>query len=207
MLKVRQAIVVEGRYDKNTLAQVVDAQIIETKGFGVLHDAALLSFLRRVAEAKGLIILTDPDGAGFLIRNYLKGALPRDKVLHAYVPDRYGKEKRKTAPGKEGKLGVEGMEPALLLQALRTCGATLEEGERTTREHWLTKATLYELGLTGRPQSAKKRAALLRRMELPEHLGTNAMLEAIELLYTRDEFYKLVEEHDRDFRNESGEVL
>ena len=107
MIKLRQAIVVEGRYDKNTLAQIVDAPIIETGGFGVMHDRELLAFLRQVAEKRGLIILTDSDGAGFVIRNYLKGALPKEHVLHAYIPDIRGKERRKAQPGKEGKLGVE----------------------------------------------------------------------------------------------------
>ena len=127
MIKLRQAIVVEGKYDKNTLSQLIDAPIFETRGFGVMKDKALLAFLRRVAEKRGLIILTDSDGAGFVIRNYLKGALPRDRVLHAYIPDVYGKERRKAAPGKEGKLGVEGMTPEVLLKALQRAGAEAEE--------------------------------------------------------------------------------
>ena len=127
MIKLRQAIVVEGRYDKNTLAQIVDAPIIETGGFGVMHDKELLAFLRRVAEKRGLIILTDSDGAGFVIRNYLKGALPKEHVLHAYIPDIRGKERRKAQPGKEGKLGVEGMRPEVLLTSLKNAGAEPEE--------------------------------------------------------------------------------
>ena len=122
MLDIQQAIVVEGRYDANKLRQIVNAPVFETAGFGVMNDKKLLSLLRRVAEKRGLIILTDPDGAGFVIRNFLRGALPKDRVLHAYVPDIYGKERRKEKPGKEGKLGVEGMDEATILRALRNAG-------------------------------------------------------------------------------------
>ena len=126
MVKIREVIVVEGRYDKNTLSQVVDATILETKGFGIFKDKAQLRLLRRAAQARGLIVLTDSDGAGFVIRNYLRGVLPPERVKHAYIPDVPGKERRKAAPGKEGKLGVEGMSPELLLEALRRAGATVE---------------------------------------------------------------------------------
>lgn len=128
MLKIREAIVVEGRYDKNTLSQVVDTVILETAGFGIFRDEETLALLRRIGAKRGLILLTDSDGAGFLIRNYLKGALPQDQVKHAYIPDRYGKERRKRRPGKEGKLGVEGMPPAVLEAALRQAGATVLGG-------------------------------------------------------------------------------
>lgn len=184
MLKLRQAVVVEGRYDKNTLRQIVDAQIIETRGFGVMKDQALLALLRRVAEKRGLIILTDPDGAGFVIRSFLKGALPKDRVRHAYVPDVYGKERRKKTAGKEGKLGVEGMEPAVLLRALEQAGASFEDAPQAEP---ITKYDLYELGLSGRPNSAETRKALLKKLALPEHLSTNALLDVLNLLYTREE--------------------
>ena len=131
MIKIKQAIVVEGKYDKNTLRQLVDTAVFTTDGFGIMSDKAMLSVLRRVAEERGLIVLTDSDGAGFVIRNYLKGALPKDKVLHAYIPDIYGKERRKAAPGKEGKLGVEGMSPQVLLETLRRAGATVEAEAET----------------------------------------------------------------------------
>ena len=129
MLKIQEAIVVEGRYDKNTLSQLVDTVILETAGFGIFKDKEKLSLLRKIGEKRGLIILTDSDGAGFVIRNYLKGALPQDQVKHAYVPDLFGKEKRKRKPGKEGKLGVEGMRPEVLEKALCRAGATILEGE------------------------------------------------------------------------------
>ena len=195
MRKVREVIVVEGRYDKNALSQVVDATIVTLGGFAVFNDREKLAFLRRLAERRGLIVLTDSDGAGFVIRNYLKGALPRNKVKQAYIPDIYGKERRKRAPGKEGKLGVEGMKPAVLLEALRRAGATFEDGETVAecREAPITKADLFTLGLTGGTDSAEKRRALLKRLDLPEHLTPNAMLEALNLLYGRAAFLALAE--------------
>ena len=197
---IREVIVVEGRYDKNALSQVVDATIITLGGFAVFNDREKLAFLRRLAEQRGLIVLTDSDGAGFVIRNYLKGALPRDRVKQAYIPDVYGKECRKRAPGKEGKLGVEGMKPAVLLEALRRAGATFEDeeavGER--RQDPITKADLYALGLTGGQDSAAKRRALLKALDLPEHLTPNAMLEALNLLYSREAFLARAEEARSD---------
>ena len=200
MRKVREVIVVEGRYDKNALSQVVDATIITLGGFAVFNDREKLSFLRRLAEERGLIVLTDSDGAGFVIRNYLKGALPKDQVKQAYIPDIHGKERRKRAPGKEGKLGVEGMKPAVLLEALRRAEATFEDGETAaagSRGDPITKADLFALGLTGGTDSAARRQALLKRLDLPEHLTPNGMLEALNLLYSREAFLALAaEEHD-----------
>ncbi len=189
MRKIREVIVVEGRYDKNTLKQVVDATVVETNGFGVFNDKERLALLRRLAGERGLILLTDSDGAGFVIRNFLKGAIPKNRLKQAYIPDIYGKERRKAAPGKEGKLGVEGMRPEVLLQALERAGATFEDGgtARTGRE--ITKADLYALGLTGTPDSGAKRAALLKKLGLPERMTANAMLEALNLLYTREELF------------------
>ena len=152
MVRVREVIVVEGRYDKNTLSQVVDATILETRGFGVMKDKALLSFLRQAAEKRGLILLTDSDGAGFVIRNYLKGAIPAGQLKQAYIPDMFGKERRKAAPGKEGKLGVEGMKPEVLLEALHRAGATFEGEENPEPRGEITKADLYALGLSGGQQ-------------------------------------------------------
>ena len=192
---IREVIVVAGRYDKNALSQVVDATIITLGGFAVFNDREKLAFLRRLAEQRGLIVLTDSDGAGFVIRNYLKGALPRNRVKQAYIPDIPGKERRKRTPGKEGKLGVEGMKPAVLLEALRRAGATFADeetvGER--RKDPITKADLFALGLTGGTDSAAKRRALLKRMDLPEHLTPNGMLEALNLLYGREEFLSWAE--------------
>ena len=187
MRAIKEVIVVEGRYDKNTLRQIVDATVIAVGGFSVFNDKEKLAFLRRLAEERGLIVLTDSDGAGFMIRNYLKGALPRDKVKQAYIPDVAGKEKRKRHAGKEGKLGVEGMKPDVLLEALKRAGATfLDETEpAAVAKEPITKADLFALGLTGGADSAAKRKALLKRLDLPEHLTANAMLEALNLLYDR----------------------
>ena len=190
MLRIREAIVVEGRYDKNTLSQLVDTVIIETSGFGIFKDKERLALLRRLAEKRGLIVLTDPDGAGFVIRGHLRGSLPPDRVKHAYVPDIYGKERRKRQGGKEGKLGVEGMRPEVLEAALRRAGATFldEEGERAAQAgRPITKADFVALGLSGGPGAADRRRALLRRLELPEHLSPNAMLEVLNALFTREE--------------------
>ena len=194
MRRVREAIVVEGRYDKNTLSQVVDAVILETAGFGVFKDQERLALLRRLAQQRGIIVLTDSDGAGFVIRNFLKGAIPPEQVKHAYIPDVYGKERRKRAPGKEGKLGVEGMPPQLLLEALERAGATFLDGDgpRSPRGE-LTPAQLYVLGLTGRPDSAQRRQALLKRLDLPEHMSAKALLTVLNALYTSDEVIQLVQ--------------
>lgn len=195
MKKIKEVIVVEGRYDKNALSQVVDAAIVSTEGFSVFNNREKLAFLRRLAAKQGLIILTDSDGAGFVIRNYLKGALPKDQVKQAYIPDIPGKERRKRAPGKEGKLGVEGMRPEVLLEVLRRAGATFEEEPKpeNVREEPLTKADLYALGLTGGPDSSRRRREILHRLDLPEHLTTNALLEALNLLYSRKELNSLLE--------------
>lgn len=195
MIKLKQAIVVEGRYDKNTLAQLVDAPIFETNGFGVMKNRRLLDFLRRVAEKRGLIILTDSDGAGFVIRNFLKGALPKDRVLHAYIPDVYGKERRKAHAGREGKLGVEGMTPEILRAALQNAGAQTEQTD--TPSSLITKTDLFLAGLSGGNDSAEKRRELQRALRLPERLGANALLDALNLLMTREEFIKQYgEKHD-----------
>lgn len=187
MLKIKEAIVVEGRYDKNTLAQLVDTVILETAGFGIFKDKETLALLRRLGEKRGLILLTDSDGAGFVIRNHLKGALPKDQVKHAYIPDRFGKEKRKRRPGKEGKLGVEGMPPEVLEQALRRAGATIldQESPGPSRPS-LTKADLFAWGLSGREGSREKRRRLLEKLDLPAHLSPNAMLPVLSALYDRE---------------------
>lgn len=185
MIRIKEAILVEGRYDVNTLRQIVDTVVLETGGFRIFNDSDRLRLIRKIAAVRGIIILTDSDGAGFVIRNYLKGALPKDRVKQAYIPDVHGKERRKRAPGKEGKLGVEGMKPDVLLEALRRSGATFldETGEAQPPKAPITKADLFELGLTGGPDSAARRQALLKRLDLPEHLTANGLLEALNLLY------------------------
>ena len=193
MLKIREAIVVEGRYDKNTLSQVVDTLILETRGFGIFKDPERMALLRRAAEKRGLVVLTDSDGAGFVIRSRIKSAIPGKYLKHAYIPDVYGKERRKRQPGKEGKLGVEGMPPQVLEQVLRRAGATfLEEGAPEGERAGLTKADLFAAGLTGRPDSAQRRQALLKELALPEHMTANALLEVLNACYSREEAARLL---------------
>ena len=192
MIRIKEAILVEGRYDRNTLSQIVDAPIFETSGFGIFKDREKMSMLRRVAEKRGLIVFTDPDGAGFVIRNHVKSAIPARYLKHAYIPDIYGKERRKAAPGKEGKLGVEGMARDVIVDSLRRCGATIE-GQDLPPVAGITKQDLVDLGLSGGKDSAQKRLALLKKLELPEHMSANAMLQALDLLYTLDELQILVE--------------
>lgn len=191
MIRIREAIIVEGRYDKNTLAQIVDAPILETSGFGIFHDRQRLALLRRLAETRGIIVLTDSDGAGFVIRNYLRGAIDLSQVKHAYIPDISGKERRKRTASKEGKLGVEGMRPDVLLEALRRAGATIEGEETPAAGARITKTDLYAAGLTGGADSKAARQRLLAQLDLPEHLSTNALLEVLNALMTREEFQKL----------------
>ena len=190
MIKIREAIVVEGRYDKNTLSQLVDTAIFETAGFGIFKNREQMALLRRVAKTRGLIVFTDSDGAGFVIRNHIKSAIPGDYLKHAYIPDIPGKERRKPAPGKEGKLGVEGMSREIILRALRSAGATIED-EAATPVSRITKQDLAELGLSGGANCAAKRSALLKMLELPEHMSANAMLQALNILYTFEELTAL----------------
>ena len=191
MIHIDEVIVVEGRYDKNTLSQLVDATIVETDGFGVFSNAEKLALLRRLADERGLVVLTDSDGAGFVIRNFLKGAIDPARVKHAYIPDVRGKEKRKARPGKEGKLGVEGMKPEVLLAALERAGVNALETQ-SVPEPRLTKAELYAFGLSGRPDSAARRAALLQKLGLPERLAPNALLDVLNALYSREQLLALL---------------
>lgn len=195
MIRIREAIVVEGRYDKNTLSQIVDAPILETSGFGIFKDKQQLNLLRRTAESRGLIVFTDSDGAGFVIRNHIKSAIPGQYLKHAYIPDIPGKERRKSAPGKEGKLGVEGMRPEIIVEALRRAGATIV-GEDVPRTTGITKQDLAELGLSGSANSSEKRRKLLKKLDLPEHMSANAMLQALNLLFDLDDLAVTVKELD-----------
>ena len=197
MVKIKEAILVEGRYDKNTLSQIVDAPILETGGFGIFKDKKQMALLRTVAQKRGLIVFTDSDGAGFVIRNHMKSAIPGKYLKHAYIPDIMGKERRKAAPGKEGKLGVEGMKPDVILEALRRAGATIE-GEESVSAHQITKQDLMELGLSGGTDASAKRLRLLKKLNLPEHMSPNAMLQALNLLYSLEELTDLMETMERE---------
>ena len=193
MVKIREGIVVEGRYDKNTLSQIVDAPIFQTNGFSVMKDRQQLALLRRVAQERGLIVLTDSDGAGFVIRNYLKSAMPAHQLKHAYIPEISGKESRKKTPGKEGILGVEGMDSKILLDCLRNAGATIEDAIAKGHREAITKQDLVEMGLSGGKDSSLMRQQLLRHLQLPTQMSANAMLQALNLLYTKDEVLRILE--------------
>ena len=184
---VREVIVVEGRYDKNSLSQVVDAVIIETSGFGIFNNIQKQKLLRKMAESRGLIVLTDSDGAGFVIRNFIKSCVDPALVKHAYIPDIYGKEKRKLSPSKEGKLGVEGMRPEILLEALRRAGATIDNEESAVRAK-ISKADMFAKGLSGKDGSKERRAAFIRQLDLPEHMTADALLDFLNATMTREEF-------------------
>ncbi|MCQ2441523.1 MAG: DUF4093 domain-containing protein [Oscillospiraceae bacterium] len=197
LLKIKEAIVVEGRYDKNTLSQLVDTLILTTDGFQVFKRKDKAALLRQVAAKRGLIVLTDSDGAGFVIRNHLKGIIPPSQLKQCYIPDLFGKEKRKKKPGKEGKLGVEGMRPEVLEAALRQCGATiLGETAAHTSGGEITKLDLYHLGLSGRPDSASLRRDFLKANHLPEHLSANALVPVLNTIMTREELFQQFTEED-----------
>ena len=193
MVKIKEAIVVEGRYDKNTLSQIVDTTIFETHGFGIFKDKNQMHLLRQVAQKRGLIVFTDADGAGFVIRNHIKSAIPTQYLKHAYTPDIMGKERRKAAPGKEGKLGVEGMRPEIILNALRAAGATIL-GEESATSGCVSKQDMMRLGLSGGQDASAKRLLLIKKLGLPEHLSSNALLQAVNMLYTPEEFERIVEQ-------------
>lgn len=191
MLKIREAIVVEGRYDKNALSQAVDTLILETSGFGLFNDREKQQLLRLIARARGLIVLTDPDGAGFVIRNFIRSCVDPALVKHAYIPDVYGKERRKRSPSKEGKLGVEGMEPQVLVDALLRAGATVEEAGSRQSGPPITKADMYFMGLSGRENSRELRRRLLKQLDLPERLTADGLLAVLNAVMSREAFLSL----------------
>ena len=191
MEKVKEVIVVEGRYDKNTLSQVVDAHIIETSGFGIFNDREKQRLLTKLAESRGLIVLTDSDGAGFVIRNFIKGFVDPKFVKHAYIPEIEGKERRKSKASKEGHLGVEGMRPQVLLDALKRAKATFDDRADTARPVPISKADMYKMGLSGGESSRAKRQELLKKLDLPQKLSADALLAVLNALMTREEFFAL----------------
>lgn len=194
MIRVQEVIVVEGRYDKNVLRQIVDAMIVETSGFGVFHDEDKRSMIRNLAVKNGLIILTDSDGAGLVIRNYLKSFIPSDRIKNAYIPEISGKERRKNEPSKEGLLGVEGMSPQILEDCLRRAGATILDEELVSKTESFTKTDLYFWGLFGRPESGQKRKLLQSRLGIPTNLSSNSLLEYLNRTVTRTELERIMDE-------------
>ncbi len=193
-LKIKEAILVEGRYDKNALSQVVDAPIIETSGFGIFSDAEKMKLLLRIAQKRGIIIFTDSDGAGFLIRNHIKGCIPASMLKQAYAPEIYGKEKRKKTASKEGKLGVEGMKPQVLREALIRAGATVEGEESRNNGRGINKADMYAAGLSGREGSAEKREKLAEKLGFPKKLSADALMQVLNTLYEKDEALRIISE-------------
>lgn len=193
MIRIREAIIVEGRYDVNKVKQLVDTMVIETSGFSIFNNKEKLQLIRRIAAQRGVLILTDSDGAGFVIRNYLKGALPKEQVKHAYIPQIAGKERRKAHGSKEGTLGVEGISDEVLLDVLRRSGVTvLDNALPAVRQ--ITKADFFAWGLSGGEGSAAKRQQLLQRLQLPRHMTANALLEYINAVASYEEIQALVQE-------------
>lgn len=193
MIRLKEAVIVEGKYDKIKLENILDALILTTDGFGIFKDKEKQTFLRRLACERGLIILTDSDSAGFLIRNFLQSSIPPSQLTHVYIPDLFGKEKRKAVPGKEGKLGVEGVSEQVLLDAFARAGVTAQQSEQPP-EQPLTAADLFELGLSGSPNSTQKRKALLQKLGLPERLSTTALLRVLNTCVPREAFYEAIKE-------------
>ena len=192
MIKIKQAVIVEGKYDKIKLSTVLDTVIIQTDGFGIFKDKEKQKLIKRLAQTRGIVILTDSDSAGFKIRSFIGSTVDNGKIINAYIPDIFGKERRKTEPSKEGKLGVEGMRPEVILEALRACGATFDDETQDSPRTAITKQDFVELGLSGGTDSSVKRLCVQKTMNLPEHMSANALLQALNLLMTADELRNLV---------------
>ena len=193
MIKTDRVVIVEGKYDKIKLSSILDAVIIETDGFAIFNDKEKQKLIRRLAKNKGLLILTDSDSAGFKIRSFIGGMVPEEQIKHAYIPDIFGKEKRKTEFSKEGKLGVEGVRPEVIVEALQKAGVLYEEVS-TEEKREITKLDLYEDGLSGRENSDALRKKLLKHLDLPERLTSNALVQILNTFLTYEEYKKAVEE-------------
>ena len=198
MIKIKQAIIVEGKYDKIKLSGIIDAPIIQTDGFGIFKDKELQCLIRNLAEKRGILVLTDSDSAGFKIRSFIGSTVDPKNIVHAYIPDIFGKESRKTEPSKEGKLGVEGVSEEIIMKALANAGVLCETAEEPERP--ITKLDLYELGFTGGQDSAKKRAALLRYYSFPARLSANALVKVLNSITTYDQFLEDVKEIEKELQ-------
>ena len=203
MIKIKEAVIVEGKYDKIKRSSLIDGLIIETGGFQIFSDREKIELLRRLADTRGLLILTDSDSAGFLIRNHIQSCIPKEKIRHAYIPDLYGKEKRKLHPSKEGKLGVEGIDPEILLESIRRSGASaIEEAGSSEEKRKITKLDLYEDGFSGGADSSKKRQVLLRELGLPERLTAKALVPVLNSLVNYEEYQKVVKKINLTLEND-----
>lgn len=187
-IKLSEAVIVEGKYDKIKLSNILDAFIIETNGFAVFKDKTKLSFIKKLAKERGIIILTDSDHAGFMIRNYISSGVPKEQIKNVYIPDIFGKEKRKNAPSKEGKLGVEGMTKEVIVEALSKAGIT---SSKSVCSDPVTTVDFYDLGLSGGAGSKAKRKALCKALDLPEFLSTSSLISCINNFMTKEEFYSV----------------
>ena len=193
MIKIKEVIIVEGKYDKIKLSSIIDGTIIETHGFGIFKDKKQLKLIRSLAETNGLLIITDSDAAGFVIRNYLKGSVPKDKIKHAYIPDIYGQEKRKTKASKEGKIGVEGVPKEVILEAIRKAGISFQDVDNDIEsKRKITKMDLFATGLSGRNDSAQNRKALIKHLGLPEHITTNSLIDVLNCMMDYEEYIKII---------------
>ena len=193
LIKIKEVIIVEGKYDKIKLSSIIDGTIIETHGFGIFKDKKQLKLIRSLAETNGLLIITDSDAAGFVIRNYLKGSVPKDKIKHAYIPDIYGKEKRKTKASKEGKIGVEGVPKEVILEAIRKAGISFQDVDNDIEsKRKITKMDLFATGLSGRNDSAQNRKALIKHLGLPEHITTNSLIDVLNCMMDYEEYIEII---------------
>ncbi len=194
MIKIKQAVIVEGKYDKIKVSNILDTLIIETDGFGIFKDKNKQKLIRRLAETRGILILTDSDSAGFTIRSFLNGIVPQEQLINVYIPDIFGKEKRKSEPSKEGKLGVEGVKSDVIINALKKAGVEFDVGtEKQINTHPVTKTDLFLDGLSGGKGSAEKRARFLKQLDLPEHLSSNSMLKLINSFMDFDDYKREIQ--------------
>lgn len=196
MIKIKQAVVVEGKYDKIKLSGIIDAPIIQTDGFGIFKDKELQRLIKMLSEKRGILVLTDSDSAGFKIRSFIGSTVNQKDIIHAYIPDIFGKERRKTEPSKEGKLGVEGVSEEVIMQALANAGVLCESTVEPDRP--ITKLDLYEHGFTGGADSAAKRAALLKYYRLPERLSANSLIKVLNCITTYEQFLTDIEKIEKE---------
>lgn len=193
MIKLSMPVIVEGKYDIIKLSNMIDGLIIKTDGFGIFKDKEKQQLIKRLAGEKGIIVLTDSDSAGFMIRSFITSVVGKEKLINVYIPDVYGKEKRKTEAGKEGKLGVEGMSEAVLEEAFRKAGVLTEESGNTERR-LITNIDLYEWGFSGGNDSKAKRKELLKRLALPERMSTSSLVKILNAFVTYEEFIETAKE-------------
>ena len=196
MIKIKQAVIVEGKYDKIKLSSIIDAPIIQTDGFGIFKDKELQLLIRKLAEKRGILVLTDSDSAGFKIRSFIGSTVEGKNIIHAYIPDIFGKESRKTEPSKEGKIGVEGVSEEVIMQALSNAGVLCESAPEPERP--ITKLDLYELGFTGGENSSVRRAALLKYYSFPERLSANSLIKVLNCVTTYERFLEDVKEIEKE---------